>query len=179
MIADWPTKRAWVEYAFDEMKKAGYEQSSGYTMVRDKRRTKFVYRDGLWHGADLLGTGVASFGHVSGVHMQNIDNWEHYVGTLEAGKLPLYRALPVKPDELLIRELILQLKTGRLEVSYFRQKFGADILDTFASAFARHRAAGHLTFTPEQVTLTPAGLLQVDRLLPEFFLPEHRNARYT
>jgi coproporphyrinogen III oxidase-like Fe-S oxidoreductase len=178
-IADWPTKRAWVEYAFDEMNKAGYEPSSGYTMVRDKQRTKFVYRDGLWHGADLLGTGVASFGHVSGVHMQNVDDWEHYVGTLEQGHLPLHRALPVQPNELLIRELILQLKTGRLEVPYFRQKFGVDILGAFQPAFAKHRDAGYLTFTPQQVTLTHSGLLQVDRLLPEFFLPEHRGARYT
>jgi len=179
MIADWPTKRAWVEYAFEVMKKAGYEQSSGYTLVRDKRRTRFVYRDGLWHGADLLGTGVASFGHVSGVHVQNIDDWEHYVGTLEAGRLPLHRALPVKPQELLIRELILQLKTGRLEAPYFQTKFGVDIHRAFGPVFQQHHEAGFLTFTPEAVTLTKSGLLQVDRLLPEFFLPEHRHARYT
>jgi hypothetical protein len=29
------------------------------------------------------------------------------------------------------------------------------------------------------VTLTPGGLLQVDRLLPAFFKPEHRTTRYT
>src|SRR6202008_580967 len=34
-IADWPTKRAWVEYAFDEFARAGYAQSSAYTVVRD------------------------------------------------------------------------------------------------------------------------------------------------
>jgi oxygen-independent coproporphyrinogen-3 oxidase len=178
-FADWPTKRAWVEYAFDELARAGYQSSSGYTMVRDRKRTKFVYRDGLWHGADLLGTGVASFGHVSGVHMQNVDDWEHYVGTLDEGRLPLARALPARPQELLIREMILQLKTGRLEAPYFRAKFGIDVLDRFAPALARHRDAGFLTCTPTEVTLTKSGLLQVDRLLPEFFLPEHRHARYT
>ena len=41
---------------------------------------KFVYRDSLWHGADMFGTGVASFGHVGGVHVQNVDRWEDYVG---------------------------------------------------------------------------------------------------
>src|SRR5437868_5334290 len=29
-IADWPTKRAWVDYAFNEMAEAGYEVSSAY-----------------------------------------------------------------------------------------------------------------------------------------------------
>ena len=180
LIADWPTKRAWVAYAFDELAKAGYEVSSGYTLVKDKQRTRFVYRDALWHGADLLGTGVASFGHVGGVHLQNVDDWEGYIRTLtEAGRLPIYRALPVRPRELLIRELILQLKTGRLAVEYFRRKFGVDILEEFGPVFADHRDSGFLTWTPEEVRLTHAGLLQVDRLLPAFFLPEHRGARYT
>ncbi len=33
-IADWPTKRAWVSYAFDTMLAAGYQVSSAYTLVR-------------------------------------------------------------------------------------------------------------------------------------------------
>src|SRR5438270_741225 len=114
-VADWPTKRAWVNYAFDELGRAGYEVSSAYTLVKDRRRTRFVYRDSLWHGADMLGTGVASFGHVGGVHVQNVDTWEQYVERLDHGELPLGRALPVEPRQLLIREMILQLKTGRLE----------------------------------------------------------------
>jgi oxygen-independent coproporphyrinogen-3 oxidase len=85
----------------------------------------------------------------------------------------------VQPRELLIRELVLQLKTGRLETAYFQAKFGTDILAEFESAFARHRDNGNLTMTGSEVTLTRQGLLQVDRLLPEFFLPEHRGARYT
>ena len=98
-IADWPTKRAWVSYAFDEMTAAGYEVSSAYTVVKDRKRCRFVYRDSLWHGADMLGTGVASFGHLSGVHVQNVDGWEEYVGLLQQGHLPLHRALPVGPRE--------------------------------------------------------------------------------
>jgi oxygen-independent coproporphyrinogen-3 oxidase len=178
-VADWPTKRAWVNYAFDELAKAGYEVSSAYTMVKDKRRTKFVYRDSLWQGADMLGTGVASFGHVSGVHVQNVDQWEDYVSRLEKGELPLNRALPVGPRELLIREMILQLKRGYLAPAYFRRKFGADILKEFGDAFERYTADGQLTVSGDRVELTRAGLLQIDRLLPAFFRPEHRTTRYT
>ena len=38
----------------------------------------------LWHGADMFGTGVASFGHVNGVHIQNVDTWEQYIEKLNA-----------------------------------------------------------------------------------------------
>ena len=77
-MADWATKRRWVEEAFEALEAAGYHVGSAYTAVKDPARTKFVYRDRLWQGADLVGLGVASFGHVNGVHMQNLDTWETY-----------------------------------------------------------------------------------------------------
>src|SRR5262249_17284650 len=133
-IADWPTKRAWVDYAFRELEQAGNEVSSAYTLVKRRERCRFVYRDSLWHGADMFGTGVASFGHVNGVHVQNVDTWEQYIGLLDNAELPLGRALPISPREQLIRETILQLKTGRLDVVYFKEKFGVNILESFRIA---------------------------------------------
>jgi oxygen-independent coproporphyrinogen III oxidase len=178
-IADWPTKRDWVRYAFDELGRAGYQASSAYTMVKDKTRCRFVYRDSLWHGADMFGTGVASFGHVGGVHVQNVDTWEQYLALLEKGELPLGRALPVTPRQLLIREMILQMKTGFLDAAYYRDKFGADILADFGPQFKDLTTTGQATLEKGSVKLTDAGMLQVDRLLPAFFEPEFRGTRYT
>jgi oxygen-independent coproporphyrinogen-3 oxidase len=177
-VADWPTKRAWVDYAFDTMIAAGYEQSSAYTLVKDRARTKFVYRDALWHGADMFGTGVASFGHVHGVHIQNVDRWEDYLGMLDRGELPLGRALPITGHQALVREMILQLKTGRLDPTYFQDKFATDVRQAFADGFAQLERDCFLV-AGDEITLTRAGLLQADRLLPVFFEPEHRTARYT
>jgi oxygen-independent coproporphyrinogen-3 oxidase len=178
-VADWPTKRAWVDYAFEELGRAGYSVSSAYTMVRDPGHTRFVYRDSLWRGADMFGTGVASFGHVAGVHMQNVDSWDHYTHLVQQGELPLGRALPVSADQLLRREMMLQLKTGRLHPDYFRSKFGRDILSDFAAGFGQLQNDGFLTVAGEDVRLTRAGLLQVDRLLPTFFEGDYCGARYT
>jgi len=178
-IADWPTKRAFVRYAFEELAGAGYQTSSAYTMVKDKGRCRFVYRDSLWHGADMFGTGVASFGHVGGVHVQNVDTWEEYLALLEKGELPLGRALPVTPRQLLIREMILQMKTGLLDAAYFRRKFGADILADFGGGFEQLTAADLARLENGNIRLTPEGMLQVDRLLPAFFEPEFRGTRYT
>lgn len=178
-VADWPTKRAWVDYAFDEFAKAGYAISSAYTVVRDPAKTKFVYRDSLWRGADMFGTGVASFGHVSGVHVQNVDRWEIYVEMLQKGELPLGRALTVAPRQGLLREMMLQLKTGRLQAGYFKNKFGADILRDYGDGFQALAKDGYLSVHDDMVELTRAGMLQVDRLLPTFFEPEYRGTRYT
>src|SRR6266849_2311638 len=122
-VADWETKRRWVSYAFSEMEKAGYTVGSAYTAVKDPQRTKFVYRDRLWAGADLLSLGVASFGHIGGTHYQNYHDFEPYLARVEAGELPIFRALTPTSEERLIRELILQLKLGHISRAYFRDKF--------------------------------------------------------
>ena len=178
-VADWPTKRAWVRYAFDELEKAGYAVSSATTVVKDQANTRFVYREALWHGSDMFGTGVASFGHVNGVHVQNVDTWEAYIEKLNANELPLGRAFPTTGRDRLVREVVLQLKTGHLDVGYFRAKYSVDIRDEFRSAFDKLRHEGWLTVAGESVACTPDGLMQIDRHLPAFFDPQYVSTRYT
>jgi oxygen-independent coproporphyrinogen-3 oxidase len=178
-VASWAQKRAWVDYAFAQFESQGYVISSAYTLVKPERHAGFVYRDSLWHGADLVGTGVASFGHFQGVHYQNVDTWEQYLAKLDAGALPLHRALPVTPHQLLIREMILQTKTGKLDAGYFRGKFGVEILQEFKEGFESLVVEGFAVVDGDQIRLTRKGLLQADTLLPRFFEVEHRGIRYT
>ena len=63
--------------------------------------------------------------------------------------------------------------------AYFRQKFDADIIKEYHSAYAHLRDQGMLTLDDNQIELTPQGLLRVDQLLPEFYAPKYQNARYT
>lgn len=178
-VATWKHKRAWVDYAFSALEKAGYTITSGYTAVRDPERTKFLYRDELWQGADLMGLGVASFSHIGGVHFQNITDIAQYTETVNAGRLPISRAMATTPEERMIRELILQLKLGRVSQSYFREKFGVEILQRFDQQFADMQRRGLSAVQGDWVVLSRPALLKVDTLLHAFFLPEHQNARYT
>jgi oxygen-independent coproporphyrinogen-3 oxidase len=177
-VADWETKRRWVKYAFGELEKAGYSVTSGYAVVKDPARTRFVYRDSLWQGADLIGLGVASFSHIGGTHFQNQHDFEPYLGALREGKLPIYRALTPTNEERLIREMVLQFKLGRISRAYFQHKFDVDILTRFAQPISTLQSWGALLIDGDWLRLTRDGLLQVDRLVHEFFLPEHRTARY-
>jgi len=179
-VAPWATRRRWVEEAFEALERAGYTIGTAYTAVKDPARTKFVYRDRLWQGADLAALGVASFGHVNGVHMQNVDTWEAWADAIERGDLPLGRAYQPTPDERLIRETILQLKRGAIRPSYFAAKFGADVRARFAEVWQSLASDGFLApGGDDRIALTREGLLRVDRLLQRFFLPQHRGVRYT
>lgn len=178
-VADWPTKRDWVQYAFEQFADAGYAQSSAYTMIKDPTKISFSYRDNLWKGSDLLATGIASFGHISGVHYQNLPEWHQYIGALEEGKLPLGRAFTPTQKQAKIRELILLLKRGYLEIDYFQQKFGVDIWDEYAEVWADYVQEGYAKRDGNRIELTVDGLLRVDALLPAFFEAEHQGVRYT
>ena len=178
-VADWKTKRAWVDWAFKQFEAAGYTVTSAYTVVKNPETTKFVYRDSLWEGADLLSAGVASFGHFGGVHYQNQADVGPYMTALESGDLPVFRAYPTNHEERFIREFVLQLKLGRTGLDYFRKKYGEDPEVRFASQFADLKAQGYLSVADGEVVISRDGLLQIDRLLHGFFLDHHRDARYT
>jgi oxygen-independent coproporphyrinogen-3 oxidase len=177
-IANWHTKRAWVDYAFAELEKVGYTVTSGYTAVRDPQKTKFIYRDALWSGADLIGLGVASFSHIAGTHFQNITEFSQYLEAIQRGELPISRAMTTTEEERMIREFILQMKLGRVSRQYFQNKFAVNVAERFSQQFDDLRARNLLTDQDDWLVLTREALLKVDTLLHAFFLPQHRGPRY-
>ena len=77
----------------------------------------------------------------------------------------------------MIREFILKMKLRHLEVQPFRDKFGVDVLERFAGPLAELQEEGLLGVENGEILLERDGLLCVDNLLHEFFLPQHRTDR--
>jgi oxygen-independent coproporphyrinogen-3 oxidase len=178
-VADWPTKRRWISEAMDRLVAAGYHISSGNELVKNPATDHFVYRDNVWRGCDLIATGVSSFGHFQGVHYQNLDRIEDYMETVNRGELPINRAMKPTAHQLLIRELVLLMKEGQVELGRLNQKYGVNVQQEFATALKNQQAAGYLSLNGDILKLTRKGLLQVDSLLPEYFEQQHRAVRYT
>jgi len=168
-VADWPTKRRWVQEAFERFLDRGFAISSGYTVVRDPERVHFRYRDMLWEGSDLVALGVASFGHLSGVHYQNATHWDEYLGAVESGRLPIARGLVPARRDLLLREVVLGLKRGSLDVERLTAKYGIDPVAEWAPQWESLAREGWLAGTGPRPVLSRAGLLRVDALLHRFF----------
>jgi oxygen-independent coproporphyrinogen-3 oxidase len=177
-IADWTTKRRWLNYAFEEFLAHGYEIAGSDIVATKKKTCRFIYRDALWHGGDMIGLGVSSFSHFGGVNFQNAHNFEEYVRILNEDRLPIYRAVSLTPKQRLIREMVLQLKAGKLDISYFQTKFGIDVWNEFRPVYEDLSAKNLLQRANGTIELTRRGLLEVDHFLPEFFEPELRNVRY-
>ena len=135
-FANWQTKREWHAYAIETMRAAGYELTSAYTLVKKDREVSFVYRDSVWSGQDMIGCGVSSFSHISGVHFQNADGWNDYLAGIEQHDVAVRRAFVTDSRERLVRELILNLKTGSVDLSALSAKHGEDASEVFAEPIA-------------------------------------------
>ncbi len=177
-VADWSTKRRWVSEAFDALEGAGYSIGSAYTAVKDAAASRFVYRDALWSGSDMLGVGVSSFGLLGGVHYQNQHDIVPYVSAAAGGESPVYRAMRMSDEDQLVRRFVLQMKLGRISRRPFMEAFGVDIFERWRDVLEGYARDGLLTIDGDELRLTRDGLLQADRLLHAFFEPQHRGVRY-
>lgn len=177
-VADWPTKRKWVTQAYEKLEAAGYTITSAYTAVKDPQNTKFVYRDRLWSGADMLALGVSSFGHLGGIHYQNLTHFDQYCDAQEKSSNTVRRALLTTDDERFLREFILQWKLGQVNPLYFQSKFGVDIRQRFKGILEEWKETGDLFEKEGELLLTRDALLRIDSMLHGFFLPQHQNAKY-
>ena len=177
-VADWPTKRRWVKEAFAKLEANGYTVTSTCTAVKNPQQTRFQYRDQLWGGADMVALGVASFGHLGGVHYQNVTHFEDYCTSMEEKKPVIRRALLTTEDERFIREFILQWKLGSVRPAYFLEKFGVDVEERYRPVLEDWQRQGILEKRADRWVLSRDALLRVDSLLHQFFLPQHRDAKY-
>ena len=177
-IAGWTTKRSWLNYAFEQFLAHDYEIAGSDIVATKKKVCRFIYRDALWHGGDMIGIGVSSFSHFGGVNFQNAHNFEEYVRIINENRLPLLRAVSLTPKQRLIREMVLQLKTGWLDTGYFHLKFGVDVWNEFRSVYEGLEEKGLLARRNGTISLTRRGLLEVDHFLLDFFEPELRTVRY-
>lgn len=177
--ASWETKRLRLLSGFDALESAGYSIVSAYNAIKEPELHRFKYQEQLWHGTDMLGLGVASFGYFGGVHFQNEATLEEYFTAINDGKLPVKRAYILDDREQLVRELVLQLKFGNVHVKYFQTKFGIDITEMFTAQLKKLSAEGLLIFSKTEVRLTRAGLLRADRIVTEFYDSKFHEIRYT
>ena len=177
--ASWPTKRARADRAFRALESRGYHRRSAYAAVRDVKAHRFLYQEEQYRGTDLLGAGVSSFSYLDGHHHQNVAALRPYLEALESDQLPWNRGAQLSPDERLVREFILSLKLGRVDRAGFRQRHGVDAVERFGATLKQLVAAEQIEIHEDALQVTRSGLLQIDRLLPRFYLPRHRGVRYS
>ncbi|MDP2316136.1 MAG: oxygen-independent coproporphyrinogen III oxidase [Pseudomonadota bacterium] len=102
-------------------------------------------------GLDLVGLGVSAIGGFGGVYAQDLKDREAWTARIDAGELPIERGFVLSDDDVLRRDVIMQL-------------FCNFVVDLPAGAFADERARlapmigdGFVNLVGDTVTVTPLG----------------------
>lgn len=173
VLHSWDTKSSWARHAFELLTQEGYARTSAYTAVKNPSANQFRYRDALWHGSDLLAVGIASFGHLGGSLYQNEKDFDRYINTLQTGALPVHRSYELSQEEALVRELILQLKLGRVSIDAFAEKFDIQIDMIFQTQLETLRKQNSIRIEDGFIEVDKEALLKIDAWLDMFYLPQH------
>ena len=125
-----------------------------------------------WADCDLIGLGMSSIGRVCDNYCQNVRDLDEYYDMLDAGKLPLERGIELEPDDLLRREIIIQLMCHfMLDIPAMEEKWRFDFRQHFQEEFQdllKMQEDGLLVFDGDTLRITPAGRLLVRNICMVF-----------
>ncbi len=121
---------------------------------------------------DIIGMGMSAIGRVCDNYNQNVRDLDKYYAMLDEGRLPLERGIELEPDDLLRREIIMQLMCNfRLDIRALESKWRFSFSSHFSSELEdlKHmQADGLLMINSEMLHVLPAGRLLVRNICMVF-----------
>jgi oxygen-independent coproporphyrinogen-3 oxidase len=102
-------------------------------------------------GTDLVGLGISSIGQVGDTYAQNVKSMPEYQQHIEAGRLPVDRGLALNADDLLRRDILMDIICfGQVDFAAIEKRHGI--------CFERYFAAELPSLSP----LATDGLVEID-----------------
>ncbi len=140
-------KRLLLEETQAALRAAGYEEigmdhyarrSDGLFQAREGGELRRNFQGySTQASTDLIGLGVSSIGQVDNTYVQNHKMLPAYYAALDAGQLPTERGLLLLPDDLLRRDVIMDLLCLlTLDIAALEQRHQIDFSDYFSAELA-------------------------------------------
>ncbi len=102
---------------------------------------------------DLIGMGITAIGTIDNSFGQNVKDIQSYFERIDAGQLAVFRGVEIDNDDLIRREVIMQLICHfKLSFAAIESRFGIDFRSYFADELQRYQ------------TMQEDGLLVVDEV---------------
>ncbi len=121
---------------------------------------------------DLVSMGVSAIGKVCDNYSQSVRDLEEYYRLIDDGRLPLERGIELEPDDLLRREVIIQLMCHFvLDMKTLEEKWHFEYKLHFKQELEdleKMQADGLLTIKDDKLTVLPAGRLLVRNICMVF-----------
>ncbi|TPW18095.1 MAG: oxygen-independent coproporphyrinogen III oxidase, partial [bacterium] len=136
-------------------------------------------------GLDLFGFGVSAISQIGPTYSQNMKTLDTWRVAIESGSSPVWRGIELSEDDLVRRDLIMELMCQfELDRARFAARHGIDFDARFAPELLQLGSMaddGLVQVTPERITILPAGRLLVRNIAMTFdaYLSEGAARRYS
>ena len=177
-LPDAPTRLALLRLAIQELGAAGYHYIGldHFALPQDElaraRERGDLHRNFMGYtthaDCDLVGLGVSAISHAADSFCQNHRDLEHWEAALDAGRLPIWRGLAARRDDIVRADVIQRIMCqGVVDIRAVEERHAIGFGDYFAGALARLAplaADGLVTLEPDMITATDRGQLLLRHL---------------
>ena len=134
-----------MQYTIDFMTKNGYKMIGMDHFAKPEDELFKAIKKGELHrtfqgyttkgGADLIGVGLTSIGEGEDYYAQNFKDMSSYEEAIDADKLPFERGVVLTEDDLIRRNVIMELMSNfKLDIKRFEKEFKVNFNEYFADA---------------------------------------------
>lgn len=146
----------------------GYKlMSSTYSFSKDDRSIH-KYREYRNMGEELIALGLSSNGYLNGhVYQKTYDMNQYLNGMYEPTS-----AYKMTDSDLILRGIILGLKSGCVNRSLFKARYHVDPCDYFVNEFSMLKDLNYILIEEDEIRINYEQLFFIDDLLRTFFMPQ-------
>ena len=163
------TAAGYVYIGMDHFARPGDE----LTIAQENRQLYRNFQGYATHAdCDLVGIGITSISTIANSFAQNVRTLDEYYERIDNGELPVFRGVIIDEDDLIRREVIMQLICHfALDFSTISNKFNISFKDYFAKELERYHTMvddGLITMDEKSITVTPRGRLLIRNICMVF-----------
>lgn len=146
--------------ALEALQKAGFERYEISAFAKNNQKS--VHNLGYWQGRPFYGLGPSAFSYLEGARMKNVSHFNHYLKSIQEGRLPRDFSECLEPQAAQCELLAIGLRVLEgVRLDHFQKKQGLLSAQTL-EAIAQLKAEGYLVSQDQTVQLTQKGQLFYD-----------------
>ena len=135
---------------------------------------------------DLVGIGITSIGTIANSFAQNARTMDEYNAKIDKGELAIFRGVEIDDDDLIRREVIMQLICHfKLNFANIEKRFAINFKDYFSAELERYKTMvedGLITMDEQSIEVTSRGRLLIRNIcmvFDRYIKPDEQTQRFS
>ena len=150
-----------MSYALEQLYKNNYLNSTYFTFTKNGSYPQ-KHLAQRWMGEDTYGFGVSAFSSLEREYIQNSSNTDKYIEKIKNNELPIERGMQLSSMDLIARDIVLGMKSSKLNCQWIKHKHGVNLLSENNSILQKLIDNNFIIIENDYIQLTEKGVFYGD-----------------